>query len=62
MKVVFKNLKIARKIGVVFLLLFLMMGIGGSVGLYNASQILKVASFLYEDNFKGTETMNSSST
>jgi signal transduction histidine kinase/DNA-binding response OmpR family regulator len=34
------------------------MGIGGSVGLYNASQILKVASFLYEDNFKGTETMS----
>jgi diguanylate cyclase (GGDEF)-like protein len=58
MKVFFKKLSIARKIGVLFLALFLMMGIGGSVGLYNASQILKVATFLYEDNFRGTETMS----
>jgi diguanylate cyclase (GGDEF)-like protein len=55
---IFRELSIAKKIGTVFLLLLIMMGIGGSVGLYNASQIAQVARLLYKDNFNRTETMS----
>jgi hypothetical protein len=35
-----------------------MMGIGGSVGLYNANRVAQVARFLYEDNFRKTDTLS----
>ncbi len=58
MRNLFGNLTISRKIGVVFLVLLATMGIGGSVGLYNANRVAQVARFLYEDNFRKTETLS----
>ncbi|MEE8573855.1 MAG: ATP-binding protein [Thermodesulfobacteriota bacterium] len=52
MKWSFKSLSISNKVAAVFLVLLFMMGIGGSVGLYNGSQIEKVTERLYMDSFK----------
>ncbi len=48
----FRDINISRKLGVVFLLMLFMMGVGGAVGLYNATQIFKVTERLYLDSFK----------
>lgn len=58
MKNFFLNLNISRKIGVVFLILLVMMGIGGSIGLYNAKQIARFSAVLYGDYFKRLETLS----
>ncbi|MBI5235550.1 MAG: MCP four helix bundle domain-containing protein [Deltaproteobacteria bacterium] len=57
MKTLFERLNISKKLAAVFLSLLLIMGIGGSVGLYNAIQIALVAKQLYTDSFKRAETL-----
>ncbi len=52
------EMKISNKIAAIFIVLMLVMGIGGSVGLYNASKIAEVTSLLYSDSFKRTETLS----
>ncbi|MDO8427050.1 MAG: MCP four helix bundle domain-containing protein, partial [Deltaproteobacteria bacterium] len=59
MKKVFNRLSISNKLAVVFLLLLFMMGVGGSVGLYNAGQLANVTKRLYVDSFKRVETLSS---
>ncbi len=59
MTVVFKNLSISNKLAAIFLLLLVMMGIGGIVGLYNAGQLAKVSERLYLNSFKRAETLSS---
>ncbi|MBI5894207.1 MAG: MCP four helix bundle domain-containing protein, partial [Deltaproteobacteria bacterium] len=58
MKNFFLNLNISRKLGIVFLALLVMMGIGGSIGLYNAKQIARFSAVLYGDYFKRLETLS----
>ncbi len=48
---IFRSFKISEKIGAIFLMLLVMMGIGGMVGLYNARQIANVTTRLYSDFF-----------
>lgn len=57
MKTLFEKLNISKKLAAVFLSLLVIMGIGGSVGLYNAIQIAMVAKRLYTDSFKRAETL-----
>ncbi|MEK6790871.1 MAG: ATP-binding protein, partial [Deltaproteobacteria bacterium] len=57
MKALFEKLNISKKLAVVFLFLLVIMGMGGSVGLYNAIQIALVAKQLYTDSFKRAETL-----
>lgn len=57
MKKVFGSLSISNKLGVVFILLLCMMGIGGLVGLYNAKQLANITKSLYTDSFKRGETL-----
>ncbi len=59
MKRVFSNLKISNKLAVIFITLLVMMGVGGSVGLYNAVQIANVTELLYVEFFKRTATLRS---
>ena len=59
MSIVFRNLSISNKLASIFLLLFVMMGIGGIVALYNAGQLAKVAERLYLNSFKRSETLSS---
>ncbi|OGP16410.1 MAG: hypothetical protein A2V21_301065 [Deltaproteobacteria bacterium GWC2_55_46] len=59
MKKLFNSLSISNKLAVVFLFLLFMMGIGGMVGLYNASQLAHVTESLYVDSFKRAETLSS---
>jgi signal transduction histidine kinase/CheY-like chemotaxis protein len=54
----FRSLNISNKIAAVFLVLLFMMGTGGSVGLYNGSQIEKVTTRLYTDSFKRERTLS----
>ncbi len=54
----FKTLKVSKKIALIFLMLYLMMGTGGSLGLYNAWQIVKVAEMIYSTAFKRAETLS----
>lgn len=56
---VFSSFRMSKKLGVVFLLLLAMMGIGGSVGLYNATQIASVTQGLYNDYFMRLEILSS---
>ena len=58
-KKTFDSLNISNKLAVVFLLLLFMMGAGGSVGLYNGTQIDKVTEDLYLDAFKRYQTLSS---
>ena len=55
----FKSLNISNKLAVIFLVLLFMMGVGGSVGLYNGSQIAKVTDHLFMDSFQRTEILSS---
>ncbi len=55
----FDSLNISNKLAVVFLILLFMMGAGGSVGLYNGTQIDKVTDHLYLDAFKRYQTLSS---
>ncbi len=55
----FDSLNISNKLAVVFLILLFMMGAGGSVGLYNGTQIDKVTEDLYLDAFKRYQTLSS---
>ncbi|MBI5810644.1 MAG: MCP four helix bundle domain-containing protein, partial [Deltaproteobacteria bacterium] len=55
----FRGLSISNKLAAVFVLLLLMMGIGGMVGLYNARQLAKITERLYLDSFKRGEVMQS---
>jgi len=55
----FQDLSISNKLATVFLFLLFMMGVGGSVGLYNAGQLAKVTETLYLDSFKRTEVLSS---
>ena len=59
MRKFFKGLSISKKLAVVFIFLLFMMGVGGSVGLYNASQIASVTKILYLDSFKRGELLQS---
>ncbi|MBE9531311.1 MAG: MCP four helix bundle domain-containing protein, partial [Proteobacteria bacterium] len=55
----FKSLNISNKLAVIFLVLLVMMGVGGSVGLYNGRQIAKVTDHLFMDSFQRTEILSS---
>lgn len=55
----FRSLNISNKLAVIFLVLLVMMGIGGSVGLYNGRQIAKVTDHLFMDSFQRTEILSS---
>lgn len=57
MKNFFNSLSISNKIAVVFILFFLMMGIGGSVGLYNTVRMGQVTESLYEEYFQRLEIL-----
>ncbi len=59
MKKIFNTLSISHKLAAVFLFILFMMGVGGSVGLYNAGQLAKVTESLYIDSFKRGETLSS---
>lgn len=59
MRKLFNRLSISNKLAVVFLFLLFMMGVGGLVGLYNASQIASITEKLYVDSFKRGETLSS---
>ncbi len=59
MKKIFNTLSISHKLAAVFIFILFMMGIGGSVGLYNAGQLAKVTESLYMDSFKRGETLSS---
>ena len=52
------SLKISRKIGVIFGVLLLMMGLGGAFGLYNAISIVNVAEQMYKNNFQRSEILS----
>ncbi len=52
MKKFFNSLSISNKIAVIFLVFFVMMGIGGSVGLYNTVRMGQVTESLYEEYFQ----------
>jgi len=54
----FRDLSISRKLAAVFVVMLCMMGIGGAVGLYNASQIFSVTKVLYLDSFKKVELLS----
>ncbi len=58
MRSFFRNLKISNKIAFVFLTLFLIMGVGSIVGLFNAGQIASVTERLYLKSFKRAETLS----
>ncbi|MFQ5354696.1 MAG: MCP four helix bundle domain-containing protein, partial [Thermodesulfobacteriota bacterium] len=58
MKWFFKDIDISRKFAIVFLILLFMLGLGGVVGLYNATQIFKVTERLYLDSFKRLESLS----
>jgi len=58
-KKIFNTLSISNKLAAVFLFILFMMGVGGSVGLYNAGQLAKVTESLYIDSFKRGETLSS---
>lgn len=58
MKWFFKDVDISRKFATVFIILLFMIGFGGAVGLYNASQIFKVTERLYIDSFKRLESLS----
>ena len=55
----FRSLNISNKLAVIFLVLLIMMGVGGSVGLYNGRQIAKVTDHLFMDSFQRTEILSS---
>ncbi|MBI5561823.1 MAG: MCP four helix bundle domain-containing protein [Deltaproteobacteria bacterium] len=55
---VFNKLSISKKLAAVFMLLLFMMGIGGTVGLYNAVQIAKVTKRLYTESFRRGESLS----
>ncbi len=58
MKWFFKDVDISRKFAIVFIILLFMIGLGGVVGLYNATQIFKVTERLYIDSFKRLESLS----
>ena len=55
---VFGSLKISNKLAVIFIVLLAMMGIGGSVGLYNATRIAQVTRDLYGNFYQRSETLS----
>jgi CHASE3 domain sensor protein len=55
----FRSLNISNKLAVIFLVLLVMMGVGGSVGLYNGQQIAKVTDNLFMDSFQRTDMLSS---
>ncbi|HHL39879.1 MAG TPA: response regulator [Deltaproteobacteria bacterium] len=55
---IYGSLSISWKMGSVFLLLLFMMGVGGSVGLYNAVRISDVSEYLYNDYFRRVQTLS----
>jgi len=55
----FRDLSISRKLAIVFIVMLILMGIGGVVGVYNATQIFKVTERLYLDSFKRVEFLSS---
>ncbi|MBI5598122.1 MAG: response regulator [Deltaproteobacteria bacterium] len=57
MRAFFSSMRISNKIAAIFIVLLFMMGAGGSVGLYNASNIAQVTKVLYLGSFKRTETL-----
>jgi signal transduction histidine kinase/DNA-binding response OmpR family regulator len=59
MRQIFGRLSISNKIATVFLILLFMMGVGGMVGLYNATQIASVTRRLYVESFKRSEVLSS---
>jgi signal transduction histidine kinase/CheY-like chemotaxis protein len=58
MKHAFRNLNISNKLAAVFIVLIVMMGVGGMVGLYNANKLADVTEKLYLDSFKRGETLS----
>ncbi len=55
----FRDLSISRKLAIVFVVMLVLMGLGGVVGVYNATQIFKVTERLYLDSFKRVEFLSS---
>ena len=55
----FRSLNISNKLAVIFLVMLVMMGVGGSVGLYNGQQIAKVTDHLFMDSFQRTDMLSS---
>ncbi|MCK4738881.1 MAG: response regulator [Deltaproteobacteria bacterium] len=55
----FNSFKISNKLAIVFTTLFMIMVIGGSVGIYNATKIAEVTKFLYEETFERSRTIQS---
>ncbi|MBI5286110.1 MAG: HAMP domain-containing protein, partial [Deltaproteobacteria bacterium] len=55
---IFANLKVSWKLAAVFLTLLMMMGVGGSVGLYNAMQIARLTEGLYKDFSRRLDTIS----
>ena len=55
---VFGSLKISNKLAVIFIVLLAMMGVGGSVGLYNATRIAQVTRDLYGNFYQRSETLS----
>lgn len=58
MRSFFRNLKISKKLAFVFLSLFLIMGVGSLVALYNAGEIANVTERLYLKSFKRAGTLS----
>ena len=55
----FRDLRISRKLAVIFMPLLFMMGAGGSIGLYSAYRISNATEQLYTDSFRRIETLSS---
>ncbi len=58
MKWFFKDVNISRKFAIVFIIFLFLIGFGGSVGIYNATQIFKVTKRLYISSFKRLESLS----
>lgn len=59
MKTFFNSLSISNKIAAIFAVFFLMMGIGGFVGLYNTLKMGEVTESLHEEYFKRSKILES---
>ncbi|MCK4846384.1 MAG: response regulator, partial [Deltaproteobacteria bacterium] len=58
MKAPFSSISISRKIGLILLFFIFMMGVGGAVGLYNATKVVGVTETLYESYFGRLDTLS----
>ena len=54
----FSSMSISRKIGLILLFFMVMMGVGGGVGLYNATRVVGVTEILYKSYFGWLDTLS----